>query len=125
MAVIENTRVLAARRSAPAELAGGWELPGGKVEPGEDVASAAVREIGEELGCLVAVTGALAGTVAVSETLELVAVTASLVSGDPVPTEHDAIRWLAADQLDEVAWLTADLPFVAQLGPLLQPQETR
>lgn len=125
MAVIEDGRVLAARRSAPAELAGGWELPGGKVEPGEDVSAAAIREIGEELGCVVVVTGTLSGAVPVTESLELVAVTASLTSGDPVPTEHDAIRWLAADQLDEVAWLDADLPFVAQLEPLLRSEETR
>lgn len=49
-ALQESGRLLAARRSAPPELAGRWELPGGKVEPGEDPKRALVRELREELG---------------------------------------------------------------------------
>ena len=50
-AVIENGKVLAARRTAPSELAGFWELPGGKVDPtNESIAAAAVRELREETG---------------------------------------------------------------------------
>ena len=45
----------------PPSLAGCWELPGGKVEPGEDPSAAAVREIAEELGCGIEVTGWLEG----------------------------------------------------------------
>ncbi len=45
--------------------------------------------------------------------------TARLVDGDPVPTEHDAVRWLRADQLDEVAWAAADLPFLDPVRQLL------
>ena len=43
------TRLLAARRAAPRALAGGWEFPGGKVEPGEDPIAALHRELAEEL----------------------------------------------------------------------------
>ena len=50
-AIVRDGRVLAARRTTPPEPAGRWELPGGKVEPGETAAAALVREIGEELGC--------------------------------------------------------------------------
>ena len=54
-AIIRDGRVLAARRTAPPEAAGRWELPGGKVEPGEHRDGALVREIREELGVTVAV----------------------------------------------------------------------
>lgn len=49
-ALFDGGRLLAARRSAPADLAGRWELPGGKVEPGERPEDALVRELREELG---------------------------------------------------------------------------
>ena len=47
--LIAPTRVLAARRVEPRALAGGWEFPGGKVEPGEDPVAALHRELAEEL----------------------------------------------------------------------------
>ncbi len=125
VAIVERGRVLAARRSAPPDLAGRWELPGGKVDPGEDAAGAAVREIAEELGCAVEVTGSLPGAVPVrvgsqaGEALVLRAVTARLVDGDPVPREHDAVRWLRAHELDEVSWAEADVPFLDPLRQVL------
>src|SRR5215467_10554281 len=48
-AIIARGRLLAAQRADPPELAGGWELPGGKVEPGESDQEALVRECHEEL----------------------------------------------------------------------------
>jgi 8-oxo-dGTP diphosphatase len=124
VAIVHRGRVLAARRAAPPALAGLWELPGGKVEPDEDPDACAVREITEELGCEVAVTGWLGGsTVVPTEAgvgdLVLRVATAELVVGDPVPTEHDAVRWLGAAELDEVDWLEPDRPFLAELSALL------
>lgn len=115
VALFDGGRVLAARRVAPPELAGCWELPGGKVESGERREDTAVREVAEELDCAVVVTGRLGGRSALGEDLELVAVTARLVEGDPVPREHDAVRWLRADQLDEVDWVQADRVFLPGL----------
>jgi 8-oxo-dGTP diphosphatase len=119
-AILHEGRVLAARRTTPPEAAGAWEFPGGKVEPGEDAACAVVREVREELGCAVVVTGRLAGSQPVKPGYTLEVVTAELVDGEPVPHEHDAVRWLAADQLDRVRWLAPDLPFLAELRTLLE-----
>ena len=119
VALVEGGRVLAARRSGPPALAGLWELPGGKVEPGEDPAAAAVREITEELGCAITVTGWLDGESVVSDDLVLRVATARLAGGDPVPGEHDAVRWLRTDQLGEVEWAAADVPFLGPLADLL------
>jgi 8-oxo-dGTP diphosphatase len=116
----EGPRVLAARRTTPAEAAGGWEFPGGKCEPGEPLATAALREVREELACEVRVTGRLEGAVPVKEGYALEVVLAELVAGDPVPLEHDALRWLPADELGSLRWLPSDVPFLAQLRTVLE-----
>jgi 8-oxo-dGTP diphosphatase len=118
-AIRYDGRVLAARRTGEHP---GWEFPGGKVEPGETAEVAAAREIAEELGCTVEVTGWLPGEVEVRPGLVLRVALARLVSGEPVPTEHDMIRWLRADQVDEVDWLPADLPFLPALAAALTPR---
>jgi 8-oxo-dGTP diphosphatase len=118
-AIVSNGRVLAARRSGPASLAGRWEFPGGKAEHGETLAQACVREIREELGCEIRIVGELAATVPVSQGYVLRVAVARLVGGEPLPLEHDAIRWLSADELGEVDWLPADLPFLPEVRALL------
>ena len=125
---LPGDRVLAARRTRPAETAGRWELPGGKVEPGEAPDAALVREIGEELGCLVEVTGWLPGESQISPTHVLRAATARITAGEARPrahdgheSPHDELRWLAADELDEVDWLEPDRPFLAAVRRLLDP----
>ncbi|MGH3347136.1 MAG: (deoxy)nucleoside triphosphate pyrophosphohydrolase [Nocardioides sp.] len=114
-AILRDGRVLAARRTSPDAAAGRWELPGGKVEPGEPPEVALAREIVEELGCRVAVDGWLPGAVPIGERHELTVATCTILAGEPAPVEHDATRWLAADQLDGVDWLEPDRPFVALL----------
>jgi len=132
VALLDARRVLAARRAFPSHLAGSWEFPGGKVEPGEDPAATAVREIAEELGCGIEVTDWLEGESLVQPSqgpsvepvgtgLLLRIATARLTDGDPVPAEHDAVRWLRADQLDAVPWAEADVPFLPAVRDLLDP----
>lgn len=118
-AIVSHGRVLAARRAYPAAAAGRWELPGGKAHDGESLEVAAVREVREELGCAVEVIGPLEGTSRISDDLDLVVQLARLVEGEPVPSEHDAVRWLAPEELDEVDWLPSDRPFVSELRGLL------
>lgn len=111
-AILRNGRLLAARRTSPPSAAGRWEFPGGKVEEGESPEAALVREIAEELGCGIEVTGWLPGTVPIGDRYELAVATGRLVSGDPVPSEHDRIEWLGAGALFDVDWLEPDLPFL-------------
>jgi len=114
-AIIDGGRVLAARRTTPEHARGLWEFPGGKVEPDEDPDVAIVREIREELGCEVAVVGHLEGEQPVKDGYTLRVAVVTLLSGEPVPHEHDAIRWLGAGELDLVTWLEPDVPFLDEL----------
>jgi 8-oxo-dGTP diphosphatase len=118
-AILRDGRVLAARRTSPATAAGRWEFPGGKVERGETPAAALVREVAEELGCRIEVTTWLAGEVPIGSTHTLTVALARLVDGEPDPTEHDVVRWLAAAELGDVDWLDADRPFLAELRAAL------
>ena len=117
-AIVGAGRVLAARRVRPVALAGGWEFPGGKVEPGESDSDALVRELREELGVHVAV-GALLGEAADGPIrLRLYAVT--VIRGDARPLQdHDELRWLTAAELASVAWLPIDAALLPAVTDLL------
>ncbi|MFI9628135.1 (deoxy)nucleoside triphosphate pyrophosphohydrolase [Streptomyces sp. NPDC052042] len=113
-AVFDQGRLLAARRSAPPELAGRWELPGGKLEPGETGEQALVRELREELGVEARPLERVPGEWPLKPGYVLRVWTVRLVSGVPAPLqEHDELRWLGPDEIDAVDWLDQDLPAVA------------
>ncbi|HEV7205991.1 MAG TPA: (deoxy)nucleoside triphosphate pyrophosphohydrolase [Jatrophihabitans sp.] len=112
-AIVRDGRLLAARRTQPSRHAGGWEFPGGKVEAGEDDATALRRECHEELGVRIAVGPRLGE--ATDAGVRIVLYGATIESGEPQPLEdHDELRWLAPDELDSVPWLPID---VELLGP--------
>jgi 8-oxo-dGTP diphosphatase len=120
-AIITDGRVLACERSSPPEVAGRWEFPGGKVEPGETDEQALARECAEELGVRVEVGRRIGPDVSLAHGRAVLRVFAvRLLGGDqPEALEHTAMRWLSADELDSVPWLPADKPIVAALPPLL------
>lgn len=119
-ALVRDGRLLAARRSAPADVAGRWELPGGKVDPGETEVAALVRECREELGVEVRPGERLGPESPLKEGYVLRVWLATLVDGEPAPLEdHDALRWLAPEELGEVDWLEADRPVVDVVRELL------
>jgi 8-oxo-dGTP diphosphatase len=122
-AIVRRGRVLAARRTAPASAAGRWEFPGGKVEPGESDAESLVREVEEELGLPITVDRWLAGEAPIDGRHVLRVAVASTGDDEPTPTEHDAVRWLRADELHDVDWLEPDRPFLTELSHLLPTLE--
>jgi 8-oxo-dGTP diphosphatase len=120
-AIIACGRVLACERADPPEVAGRWEFPGGKVEPGETEVEALIRECYEELGVRVEVGDRIGRDVPLGHGRAVLRVYAArLVDGDlPRPLEHSELRWLTANELHSVVWLPADAPIVAALPPLL------
>jgi len=121
----QPTVLLAARRTEPAALAGGWEFPGGKVDPGETHEEALHREVREELGVEVElgekVPGPLpGGRWPLGESFAMTVWLARVTAGEPAPIEdHDQLRWLGHDELHDIPWLPADLPIVEAIAPLL------
>lgn len=117
-AIVAESKVLIAQRTRPPELAGRWELPGGKVAAGEAEPDALARELAEELGVDVAV-GEPLGDVELNATTTLRAYAATLVRGEPRPHDHAALRWVSAAELHDVDWVPADRGFLPALKRLL------
>jgi 8-oxo-dGTP diphosphatase len=120
-ALLDGGRLLAARRSAPAELAGRWELPGGKVEAGERPEDALVRELREELGIDAEPVERVPGEWPLRAPYVLQVWTARLLPGSPAPEplqDHDELRWLALAEVWDVAWLDQDVAAVREIESL-------
>ena len=102
-------RVLAGRRTEPPWLAGGWELPGGKVEPGETDQDALVREVLEELGVTIRLGERVGGDWPLGPYLLRVWVATIIGAAEPLPLEqHDALAWVDLQDVDSVDWLPGD-----------------
>jgi 8-oxo-dGTP diphosphatase len=103
-------RLLLAERPVGKHLAGLWEFPGGKLEPGETVAEALARELDEELGIRVDASEPL---IAVPWTygdkaLLLEARWVTAWTGEPTSLEGQGLQWLAVDAIDEAILAPAD-----------------
>jgi 8-oxo-dGTP diphosphatase len=121
-ALISGSTVLVAQRARPPELAGRWELPGGKVAAGESERDALARELAEELGLGIAdvvVGDRLGHDVALDGTMTLRAYRVRLVGGEPRPQDHRALRWVTAAELHDVDWVPADRGWLGDLARAL------
>ncbi|SPM35463.1 ADP-ribose pyrophosphatase YjhB, NUDIX family, partial [Mycobacterium rhizamassiliense] len=121
-AVIRGSTLLVAQRTRPPELAGRWELPGGKVAPGESEPDALARELAEELGLRaddVVVGDRLGADIALDGAVTLRAYRVRLIRGEPHPHDHRALRWVSAQELPGVDWVPADRGWLNDLAAAL------
>ena len=118
--------VLLAQRLSCGPHGGLWEFPGGKVEAGETLEEALVREIQEELGVTVAVGDHL---LSVEHSyphiaIRLIAFSCTLLVGEARPLCCQDLRWVAPAQLAEHSMPAADLPIATHLaGEVAGPQQ--
>ena len=120
-AIYQNGMVLAAQRGY-GEFKGGWEFPGGKIEPGETPEQAIIREIKEEM----------TATIEVREKLETVEYDypdfhltmhcfwTTVKDGKLKLLEHEGARWVDKDTIHTVDWLPADIELVEQVAKKLE-----
>ena len=121
-AVIRDDNKIFATQRGYGEFKGGWEFPGGKVEPGETYSEALVREIKEELDTEIKV-GGLIDTIEYDYPtfhLSMDCFWAEVVSWNLRLKEHEAAQWLTADKIDSVDWLPADKGLVQKVKKELE-----
>jgi 8-oxo-dGTP diphosphatase len=119
-ALVVGDMLLVAQRDRPPELAGRWELPGGKVGAGETDATALARELAEELDIEVSVGPRLGDDVALSDTMTLRAYIVTQTCGRVARAhDHRALRWVAAAELGRLDWVAADRAWIPELTRLL------
>lgn len=118
-----DRRVLIAQRPEGKSMAGLWEFPGGKVEPGESPEAALIRELEEELGVSTK-TACLAPVSFASHSYETFHLLMPLYvcrkwQGQPQAKEHSALKWVRPQALRDYSMPPADEPLIAALCDLL------
>ena len=110
-------RVLIAQRPAGTHLAGGWEFPGGKLEPGEERSAGLARELHEELGITMATPRPLIRVrhAYPSREIFLDVWIVRRYRGEPQGLDGQALRWCTREELATVELLPADGPIVRAL----------
>lgn len=110
----EKNEILCALRSPTMSLPSYWEFPGGKINEGEMPQEALIREIKEELGCLISVGEKIEEVDHEYENIIVLLATykAYIESGIPKAFEHADLKWVQVEKLLELKWAPADIPTV-------------
>jgi len=116
----QGRSILIARRAPEIDHGGLWELPGGKVEPGESPEAALEREIREELGARISVTKTAGESVHDydGKTVKLLCYECTLTEGsvEPRDGEHSELRWVRPEELGGFRFTDADVPIINSLA---------
>ena len=122
--IIEDRRVCLTQRKAGSHLAGAWEFPGGKVEPGEDPRAALERELEEEIGIQTTIGAPIEVTFHRYPTKEVLLLffAASRRPGSPEPRAIDVagIKWASVGELRDEEFPPADVAVLARVRALLR-----
>jgi 8-oxo-dGTP diphosphatase len=123
--IVSGGRVLLTQRPSGTHLAGAWEFPGGKVEPGEDPRHALQRELLEEIGVSASVGDAVEVTFHRYPTKDVLLLffEATIAAGSPEPRaiEVAAVRWAGPADLRDELFPPADVAVLAKVRALLSP----
>lgn len=113
----KDGKVLITRRRKGSHLGGLWEFPGGKVESGEALDAALIREIREELDISIEVHDEFMAEAHEypDRTVMLHFFNCSIRAGDPRPLEADELRWIAISELNDFEFPPADRELIARL----------
>ena len=116
-AVIKDGDRIFATARGYGDFKGGWEFPGGKIEPGETPQEALAREIREELETEILV-GNLIDTVEYDYPkfhLSMDCFWCSIIKGNLILKEAEDAKWLTKNNIDSVPWLPADKGLVEKI----------
>ena len=113
-AIVREGACLVAQRGPGMSYSEKWELPGGKVEPGEGPREALRREVKEELGVEVDIGPLIAHAESHpgARTFQVEVYAAELAQGTPRPGEHSQHRWCDPGKLDDLDWVEPHRPLL-------------